>query len=324
MNATQAVDVLTIDPAGAVIVEGAVPTAPPATQVRIGGGDLQIGRTSQASGSQVVRGDDLRLTPAFFSMIRDPSFVSVDQATTAQANRMHKVSGLTSDYIITLPSPVAGTVVGFSVEGFDKAKFQYKLDAGPGVNICGRARYLTLLHTNAALLLCDGQNWLPLSLSLDTPWVDEGGYFVGPGGITVHAGTNPTLGTNIIVNKRLWRRNGRDLIFRWNYRHAVGGSAGSGTYVFALPRGFQLDLPYIGEIDTNVSRGAFGTAMVYFEPNSNTGIGFVSAYSSNQVWLRVSQSNGSSAALISSTYFSFANTPNLNMGFTIQAPIVDW
>lgn len=322
LGALNSADVVTVDPAGVTTIGGATPTTTPlAGEVKIGGGDLQIGRVSQASGSQVVRGDDLRLTPAFFSMIRDPSVISITGAGSALANRMHSVSGTASDYLITLPSVSAGSVVGFYVEQFSSANRQYTLDAGSGVTICGRTQYLTLLHANSVLLLFNGQGWLPLALSLDTPWIDEGGYAIGPGGITATT-TNPSLGTQAL-NKRLWRRSGQDLIFRWNYRQSTGGSVGSGSYLFALPRGFVMDIGKIGEVDTAVARGQLGLAEIYNEPNGNTGIGYASAYSSTQVWLRVSQSASSAAGIVSSGYFTFGNA-NINFGFTIQVPIVNW
>lgn len=55
-------DALIVDPAGVSIFSGTAPaTAPSASEVKIGGGDVQIGRTTQAVGAQVVRGDDQRI-----------------------------------------------------------------------------------------------------------------------------------------------------------------------------------------------------------------------------------------------------------------------
>lgn len=58
-------DVVTVDPAGVTTVGGTAPaTAPAAGEVKIGGGDVVIGRTTPATGPQVVRGDDVRLLPS--------------------------------------------------------------------------------------------------------------------------------------------------------------------------------------------------------------------------------------------------------------------
>lgn len=75
MNATNSADVVTVDPTGVTTITGVVPATTPAPgEVKIGGGQVQaqgtvtaaevvIGRTSQAVGAQVVRGDDPRMAP---------------------------------------------------------------------------------------------------------------------------------------------------------------------------------------------------------------------------------------------------------------------
>lgn len=68
----QSADVLTVDPAGTVIIVGTAPATPAAGEVRLGSGqvkaqgtvtagDVVINRAAQASGAQAVRGDDPRI-----------------------------------------------------------------------------------------------------------------------------------------------------------------------------------------------------------------------------------------------------------------------
>lgn len=55
---------------GNFIIKGQSPTtAPGMNEVAIGGGDMQVGRTTPAVGAQVVRGDDPRLPAAFVRFV---------------------------------------------------------------------------------------------------------------------------------------------------------------------------------------------------------------------------------------------------------------
>lgn len=65
LTATYSADVVTVDTAGVTTITGVAPgTAPAAGEVKIGGGDIVVGRTTAAVGAQVVRGDDPRLASA--------------------------------------------------------------------------------------------------------------------------------------------------------------------------------------------------------------------------------------------------------------------
>jgi hypothetical protein len=59
-----AADILTVDPTGQVVVSGTAPTIPASTEVRIGAGNILIGRATAASAQEAVRGDDPRLSDA--------------------------------------------------------------------------------------------------------------------------------------------------------------------------------------------------------------------------------------------------------------------
>lgn len=174
---------------------------------------------------------------AFWAAINNASMISVTAAGALTANRVHYVSGGAPGFDMTLPvgAPV-GTVVGIVVAEYSfTSASQYRLDAGVGIPICGRTRYLTLVHTNVALLTVDGAGrWVPLVLSLDTPWIDSGA-------ITITATTtSPTKGPTV-RDKRFWRRVGDSLEMRLEYAQSNAGAAGSGDYLYAVP---------IGAIDT--------------------------------------------------------------------------
>jgi hypothetical protein len=77
-----AADTVTVDPAGVLVVTGAAPTAPSASEVRIGGGQVNVGgsvvagnvvinRITQATAAEVVRGDDPRLGGGGYIIVED-------------------------------------------------------------------------------------------------------------------------------------------------------------------------------------------------------------------------------------------------------------
>ncbi len=159
----------------------------------------------------------------------------INAATAATINRIHIVSGTSTNYDIDISSlsPSAGDVVAFYVEDHTAADKAYRLDAGSGNKINGNTRYLTLLHTNVVLLRWDGAaTWRPLVFCLDTPWVNAT--------LTIQAVTsNPTKGTN--TEKTYWRRVGAQLQVSYHYEQTGGGTAGTGMYLIVVP---------IGVIDT--------------------------------------------------------------------------
>jgi hypothetical protein len=180
---------------------------------------------------------------AWWGQITNPTKIAITAAATATVNRLHEVSGTSSDYDITMPaSPATGDVCGFYVRewantGGRVADKQYRLDFGSGKIIASRSRYLTLLHGNVALFVYDGTNWQPLVLCLDTIWVDGGDFAI------TAVTTNPTLGTN--TRNQLWRRSG-DSCEQWNkYTQIAAGASGTGEYliptVFTVRTGMPVN-----------------------------------------------------------------------------------
>jgi hypothetical protein len=200
----------------------------------------------------------------FWGAILNSASIAISEAGSATANRMHVVTGTSADYTITLPvSPAAGTVVGFAVGNQAAASKQYKLDAGAGVVVAGRTRYLVLLFGNTALLLWDGAKWVPLTLDLDTPWIDDGA-------VTIKGFTSdPTkASTGLKGDIVRWRRSGQSLEQCVDYYQQNAGADGSGRYVFRLARGFTIDqtlVPMGGSqfLGNGVTVNQFGTIYDY-------------------------------------------------------------
>lgn len=203
-----------------------------------------LGRGTAAAGDveELTPGTGLLLTSGAmdvgspYARLLSQTPTSITGAATATADTLHHITGTSADYTITLPAaPASGTVIGFIVDAWASANKQYKLDAGSGVVIAGRTRYLVLLHTNVVLLRWDGSRWQSLVLNLDTPWIDAGASTV------TATTTSPTKGGGTTYDRVYWRRSGKDLHVRYEYRHTTAGTAGSGDYLWLIP---------IGSIDT--------------------------------------------------------------------------
>lgn len=189
-------------------------------------------------------------TAAHWAKITNSTVIAITAATSATLNRLHSVEGGVSDYTITISglSPSAGDVLGFYVKDYSDAPKQFKLDAGAGVKIAGRTRYLILLHTNVVLLQWDGTSWWPLVLCLDTPPVTVASPTIY--GIT----SNPTKSGTITFDRMVWNRIGGHLHVNYAYGHTAAGSNGSGQY--------YLDFP-IGVPTYTQDKVAYGTAQLY-------------------------------------------------------------
>jgi hypothetical protein len=107
-------DVVTVDPAGVTTIAGTAPTAAPSSgEVKLGGGDLQIGRSAQAIGAQVVRGDDPRLTSSNFCPNGSAEIDTVGWTTYANAAASEPVSGTggvaSISWTRSVTNPLAGS-----------------------------------------------------------------------------------------------------------------------------------------------------------------------------------------------------------------------
>lgn len=259
---------------------------------------------------------------AFWAAISNATALTISAAGAATANRVHVVDGTAGDYDITLPvAPAAGTVVGFLVREYAAASKQFRLNAGAAVIICGRTQYLTLLHTNVALLRWDGTRWQALVLDTDTPWIDGGV-------MTITATTTaPIKGTAGGKDNMWWRRVGKNLECLYRYKQTAAGTAGSGAYIFAFPIGAaDADQPTLnGEGESPTDERAWSYTYV--------GNGYVSdnatASSTVALMLKTATSfcatciNQSSNAAVASGFAAFT-LAGLRFSYRLNVQMQDW
>lgn len=281
-----------------------------------------------ADGTTFLRGDGvwgtISATGVFWAKISNSSTIAVTGTVTATINRLHVVSGTSASYTITLPSASAGDVIGFTVKDFASADKFYKLDAGAGVLICGRTRYLTLTHTNVVLLIYDGTAWQPLVLNLDSPWATQTTITI-TGSIT-----NPTKGTTSIDEVQ-WCRRGSNVHVRWRYLQSTAGTAGSGDYFIDMPTGITIDTGVHATITTAGALGEYYSIAPYAVPGSFGGIDSGSSaranvlsvlpYSTTQVRVVF---DGPSVDYWRSNHYSLASASNIGLAFGCILAAADW
>lgn len=73
--------------------------------------------------------------------------------------------------------------------------------------------------------------------------------------------SNPTKSASPLDDKAYWRRVGDSMEIKYDYRHAVAGSPGSGSYYFSLPTGYQIDANKMATINLT-ALGGVGTITV--------------------------------------------------------------
>lgn len=149
LNATYSADVVTVDPAGVTTITGATPGTAPATgEVKIGGGDVVVGRTTAAVGAQVVRGDDPRV---------------VNSLSTALLGAINGIPTLGSDRRIPeaqLPMEARSFQTDFAGSSMSSDRV-YKI-TGTANSIPGHAQY-PFLRGIANVSFCAEGPWMTFS-----------------------------------------------------------------------------------------------------------------------------------------------------------------
>jgi hypothetical protein len=136
----------------------------------------------------------------------------------------------------------------------------------------------------AAKQLSNGNTYS--STNADTDWTDVSN--VSAGTFITAVTTNPTYGT-VQRNKAQWKRQGSDLLLRWDFRQSTAGTAGSGVYLINIPTetGCTIDLTKapanISVTGTLAANKNSNIGTFYYGDSANDGMGQVFPYSSTQI-----------------------------------------
>ncbi len=160
--------------------------------------------------------------------------------------------------------------------------------------------------------------------------VDQSNYdWIDGGAITITGTTtNPTKGTTT-RDKVFYKREGQNLLLRYEYSQTVAGTAGSGDYLFAIPAasGCTIDTTRIGTSTTvgstsgdtnNVTVGAASAGI-----SGAAGPGIVSVFSTTALRFMIRDSASATYRALSSASFALSNA-NLNYSAQASVPCVGW
>src|SRR5690606_21055508 len=94
------------------------------------------------------------------------------------------------------------------------------------------------------------------------------------------ATTNPTKASSPSVDDAFWRRVGDSIQITYSYHQTnnTGAGAGSGTYIFKLPPGLNIDESKLLPVNSEFQLGTVGAATVRNGSGSAEGIGIVRYY----------------------------------------------
>lgn len=132
--------------------------------------------------------------------------------------------------------------------------------------------------------------------------------------------TAPTLGTTT-YNKAYWRRVGDSMQIFYGLRQTAGGSAGSGTYLFALPSGFTMDANKVPYQSTTVVPTLGSGTLQATSLNSRPII--THAYDATRFRVLVLDVSGANMVPWSSTVGPISDA-SVQASFTITVPISGW
>ena len=161
-----------------------------------------------------------------------------------------------------------------------------------------------------------------------TQWTDFND--VSAGTLITSTAGSPAYGT-VQRNEAQWKRQGSDILIRWDYRQSTAGSVGSGNYLFNIPAETGCT------IDTTKAPGNTGTTLVDVNARvgtmsatfSTTGnaVGGVYVYDSTKLKVALSGTNSSGGASAytwgASSGYPFS-TSAITYNLEARIPCVGW
>lgn len=163
----------------------------------------------------------------------------------------------------------------------------------------------------------DAAHWAGLGI-VTSNWIDS-----GVSSITAVT-SNPTKGGTVSRDSVKWRRQGNMMECRWDYRQNASGTAGTGTYLIAVPNSQLLDTSVIPDFNGSSNNGVVGTAFI--APGGSPALfGWVWMYTTNRFSLSVADptTGTQNSQTLSSTFFGLNNT-NAEYAFHAHLPISGW
>lgn len=192
-----------------------------------------------------------------------------------------------------------------------------------GSSINGKfTRSLTTPY-EAVELFSDGSQALIVSRSSPPGWRYGGKLTIN----SVNA--NATKSATVNIDRVLFRRNGSDMIIRYEFWQTTGGTQGTGDYLISIPTGYEIDTSFISLTPSSIS--ALGSGQHYssagtFQINSANVILAAMAIPYNSTQFRIQGVLGTDPA----SNETFTGLGSINLGASLSLtgevalPILGW
>lgn len=131
--------------------------------------------------------------------------------------------------------------------------------------------------------------------------------------------TAPTKGT-IQEDKAVYKIDGDDLVIHYNYSQTVAGTAGSGTYLFKLPVGFEINEVATTSSTGPFSRGVVGTCASAAGGGPTRRTGYVRVFETDTLVLSFADNTTDSTDNVGSVFNSLASN-DCQFSFMARVPI---
>lgn len=218
-------------------------------------------------------------------------------------------------FTLNLPAASGNSGLLYKIIKTDSSTNIVTIDPNGAETINGASTTTLNTQYEEVEIVCDGSNWTVLNRKATTGWSS---YSLTIGG----TGSAPTKGT-IVRDIAQWRREGSDMLIRYDYEASAAGAAGSGTYLFPLPAGFSVDTSIVGTTSQNeiiVGSGILG--------NKGDGLSsatrdiFVNVHDSNNLSLS-NKDTINSYLKVGSSSFALSEAEYL-ISYTVRVPIAGW
>ena len=208
--------------------------------------------------------------------------------------------------------------------GPGKVVFTFQSDATPANNTYRFAIITAQTAATGYTINFDDFSVGPQAIPMGMPATDWQTYALTIGAST----TAPTPGSGATSSAK-WRRMGDSMEIVYWFSQTAAGSAGTGTYLFPLPPGYQIDLNKVS-VDTsnNNSSGAHPVGMCVVS-NTNAAVtntadtGVAVVYNSGNIAIFGNGGTAGQMYVTGSNSFAMSNT-TLNYSFRVVVPIAGW
>lgn len=278
--------------------------------------------------------DSNKTKKATIANLRNAVVRAVNSTDTAAADdETLYLSG--ASFTETLPAGVTGKRMKLVHSGTSLTQV-YSIATTGGASIkVGGITYASgdaKLYTNGETLTLefDGTDWWGFSHYAVTDWIS-----VTPTSLVAKSGgtpTNPTKPSGISIDQRWWRRLGRHMYVRDEYRqtNTTGANSGSGDYASVVPGSQVMDTTKMTVYATIEGNGGFSMngrlGDCSIGHSTNEGEGAVVPYDSTHVRYFIIFTDGAtpSRGVWSDACFGLASSATIYMSSKWDAPIAAW